>query len=259
MAKRTTEPSPIPTELSVWNGVELARVPTSDLRAELARGLSMTADGLSRMGAVWAELERRGDDLSDLREGLAEWLPHIANRRLAAEAVVAFATKRMLLRALDGVPLEKQRALAAGEPVKVIDPTDPTAVQEMPLARLPAAAVRLVFSDGEVRTSEAQRLALRPRRKREDSERRYRPRYDAATGTIRVGRMTVKLADLLGELAASASPDHPPPAVDMPAEHLHVKVRLSREEYERFQALCRKVELPDWEMARKALRAFGLI
>ena len=38
-----------------------------------------------------------------------------------------------------------------------------------------------------------------------------------------------------------------------------VRVRLTSEENERFLALCRRAELPEWEMARKALRAFGLI
>jgi hypothetical protein len=166
----------------------------------------------------------------------------------------------MLLRALDCVPLDRQRLLAKGEAIQVIDPTQPDAVQEMPLDRLPAAAIRLVFVDGELRSPQAQRLALRPRRRqRETSEdRRYRPRYNPEAGTVTVGRMTVQLADLLSALASAGGPDRPP-ASDRPDDYLTVKVRLTRKEHEQFQELCRRHELPDWEMVRKSLRAFGLI
>lgn len=240
----------------------LAAASTEELHAELARGLTLTAETLTRLGAVWAELERRGEDLSDLRSGLARTLPLIAAGRLSAEAVVAFAGRPLVLRALEGVPLGRQRELAAGGSVSVIDPSGtPEAIVEMPLARLPAAAVRLVFADGEVRTPAQQRLALRPRqRRREQADEdgfRYRPRYDRATGTIRIGRMTVRLDDLLAELTAAAGPELP--ALLHAEEYVTVRVRLSPEEHDRLQAAARKAELPDWELARKALRAFGLI
>lgn len=239
---------------------DLAAASTEDLRAELARGLSLTAETLMRLGHVWAELERRGEDLSDLRHGLARTLPLIAAGRLAAESVVAFAGRPSILRGLEGVPLDAQRHFANGRPVQVIDPADPQAVQEMPLQQLPAAAIRLVFADGEVRSPQAQRLALRPRRRQQDSERsrRYQPRYDPETGIVTVGKMTIRLPDLLSALASAAGPDRPP-ASDRPDDYLTVKVRLTRAEHERFQELCRRHELPDWEMIRKALRAFGLI
>src|SRR6185312_4651239 len=104
---------------SMTLSMDLNRIPTPDLRAELARGLSLTADTLTRLGMVWQELERRGEDLADLRQGLAKTLPLIAAGRLAAEAVVAFAGRPSLLRALEGVPLERQRSLANGEPIQV--------------------------------------------------------------------------------------------------------------------------------------------
>lgn len=244
---------PEPPSLTDWD--------TADLRTELARGLTMTAEGLARMGLIWQELERRGEDLSDLKRGIATYLPSIASGQLAAEAVVAFASRRSLLRALEGVPLGEQRRLAAGGTVPVIDPTDPDTVTEVAPASVPPAALRLVFADGEVRTPALQRIALRsrqPKRGIGDTERRFRPRFDADAGTITIGRMTVRLSDLLAELAANSGPDRPP-VVEATDEYLHVKVRLTRPEYERYAALCRSVGLPDWEMGRKALRAFGLI
>lgn len=253
-AKSTTEIAPreMPTEL--------AAVPTDALRAELARGLTLTADTLMRLGLIWQELEKRGENLDDLRHGLARTLPLIAAGRLAAEAVVAFAGKALVLRALEGVPLDQQRRLANGELLKVLDLANPGGTVEMPLARLPAAAVRVVFGEGEVRTPEQQRLAFRPRSKRrreEADERRYRPRYDPAAGTVTVGRMTVQVADLLHELSAAAGPELP--LIVHAEEYVTIKARLALDENQRLQDAAKRAGLPDWELVRKALRAFGLI
>lgn len=249
------------TIATVPNPSELQAYSTADLRDELARGLTLTADTLTRLGLVWAELERRGEDLSDLRHGLAKTLPKIAAGQLAAEAVVAFAGKPIVLRALTGMPLDQQRRLAAGELLKVIDPAEPTNVLTITLDALPASAVRMVFADGEIRSPSAQRLAFRARRRKHeepDQERRYQPRYDPTDGTIAVGKMRVKLADLLGALAAAAGPDRPI-AADLPTEYVTIRVRLSHDERLRLSAAATKAELPDWELVRKAIRAFGLI
>lgn len=239
---------------------DLAGVSDDDLLAELARGLAHTADTLYRLGCIWAELERRGRDLSTLRHGLNKTLPLIAAGRLAAEAVVSFAGRPALLRALEGVPLDRQRSLAAGEPVAVLDWTDKTSVQQIPLASLPSAAIRLVFGDGEVRSPDQQRMAMRPRKRknRDDSERHYTPHYDRKAGTITIGRMIVTLDSLLRELSAAAGPDNS--LIDAKAhEYVTTKVRLTDAESKRLVAAATRSGLPDWELIRKAMRAFGLI
>ena len=248
------------TQLTLLPIRELGTLSTEDLRAELARGLTLTADVLTRLGMVWAELERRGEDLSDLRTGIARNLPLIAAGRLAAESVVAFAGRPAVLRAMEGLPLGEQRALAAGRLIPVIDPADPATVVDQPLAALPTPIVRLVLSDGEIREPAAQRLAVRHRRRHArptEPTYRYTPRYDREAGTITVGRMTIRLSDLLGALAAAVGPDHP--LADDPREYVACKVRLTRPEMDRLLAEAKRTGLPEWELARKALRAFGLI
>lgn len=251
------DPSPAsPEEMGFPSQADLSSLSAERLREELARGLTLT-----RLGLVWAELERRGEDLSDLRHGLARTLPLIASRRLAAAAVVAFAGRPSVLRAIEGLPLDEQIALANGRAIPVIDPADASAVQQMSLERLPSAALRLVFGEGEIRTPEAQRLALRPRHRpmrREENERRWQPIYDPESGTVRIGRMCVRVPDIISALASAAGQDRPP-ASDRPDDYLTLKTRLTREEHDRFLALCKRYELPEWEMIRKALRAFGLI
>ena len=189
---------------------EIVALPTERLRQELAEVLRLTAANLVRLALIVKTLEERGEDLSDLRIGLLSFVRLIAYGRLAPEAVVAFAGRPLLLRALAGLPLDRQRALVEGETVAVIDPADPAQVQRIALMNLPNAAIRLVFGEGELRSPEAQRLALRPRRPRREDDKaayRYRPRYDPASGTVSVGRMTVRLADVLTALASSAGPE----------------------------------------------------
>lgn len=260
--KPTTLPATMSSQAeAIRTDPDLASLSDGELVALLKRGLVMVADYFYQLARVWAEAERRKIDLSDLRHGLLQWVPLIARGELAAEIVATFGTRKQLLQAIVGVPLEEQRRLTLpGETVKVIDPTDPTATIDMPLADVPHNIYRVVFGGGKVRTPAQQRLAFRPRRPRkteDDGERHYRPRYNREAGTVTVGRMSFPLADLLRELLAAAGPELP--AIVHKEEYVTVKTRLTREEAERLVQSARNAELPDWELIRKALRAMGLI
>lgn len=239
----------------------LSGATTADLRAELARGLALTAETLTRLSAVWAELERRGEDLSALRVGLARTLPLIASGRLAAEAVVAFAGRPAVLRALEGVPPAEQRRLAAGGAVEVVRADDPARTEAVPLAALPAARLADVFADGAVLSPAEQRVRLAPRSRRRPApapDRRYRVRYDRDRGVLRVGNAEAALADVLDALAAGTGPDRPVPQ-DLPDEYRTATAKLHPDEKARLAAACKRANLPEWEVVRKALRAYGLI
>ena len=69
----------------------LGSMSTQQLRAALAQSLTISARHLAYLASVWGELEKRGEDLSDLRTGLAVYLPQIAAGRLDADAVIRFA------------------------------------------------------------------------------------------------------------------------------------------------------------------------
>lgn len=107
------------------------RLSTDELRAELARAITMTADALAYLAQCWVELERRGEDLSDLRISLAPYLRDVAQGRLAPEAVLTFAGQRMVLRWVAKQPIDAQRAIAAGAAIEVVAP-DGTARQVAP-------------------------------------------------------------------------------------------------------------------------------
>ncbi len=103
-----TAPAPAelvsPANLETWS--------TADLRRELARGIEVTAEHLRRLAAIWRELERRGEDLTSLRKGLAFYLPLIAADKVDAYLVSRFAGSGELLRIAATLPVGVQRELA---------------------------------------------------------------------------------------------------------------------------------------------------
>jgi hypothetical protein len=77
---------------------DLAAVDTVSLKSELANALKLTASHLSYLAAIWAELEKRGEDLSGLKMGMGVWLARIAAGTLLAEIVVMYAGEPSVLR-----------------------------------------------------------------------------------------------------------------------------------------------------------------
>lgn len=235
---------------------DLAAMPTDKLRSELAHGLTLTAVTLTKLGMVWAELERRGEDLSDLRIGIARTLPLIAAGRLAAEAVVAFAGRPMILRALEGVPLELQRRLADGEPIPIYLPGS-DGPQSLPLARIPSAAITRVIADGIVRTPSEQRMAMRTK-KRIPEHRKYKIVVDREARTIRVGKMVLPIASILAAMAeAAGAKGMVIDSATAPAKTVAGKV--TDEEKERLKAAAKAHGLEEWEMVRQAVVAMWML
>lgn len=107
---------------ATYTPISLTRMETQDLRAELGRAITMTADSLAYLAGVWAELERRGEDLSDLKIGLAPYLRDVASGRLAPEAVLTFAGRKMVLKWVARQPYEQQKKLAAEPTVTISTP-----------------------------------------------------------------------------------------------------------------------------------------
>lgn len=148
------------TELTINDINAVPTLSTEQLRGELTRALSITAQGLAYLAAVWAELQRRGEDLSELRSGLATYLPAIATGELAAEAVVQFAGQRSVLSRIISLPLAEQRRLAGGEPVPVLvpGPDGDLVERQMSVRALTLRQVSQVFDEsGRVRSPIEQR------------------------------------------------------------------------------------------------------
>lgn len=181
---------------------------TAMLRDELKRALAVTAETIAYLGEIWRELERRGENLTEFRVGMGQYLPLVAAGQLDPAAMVRFTGRISLLRAIQTLPITDQRRLAAGEKVKVykLDMEGKPSTQEVPATALTAEQIRMVFDAGRLRPVDEQanmiesaRLAAR-RRGRMPAARRYRVHIDQDKRTAKIGRMTLPVQEIVDAL-----------------------------------------------------------
>ncbi len=187
-------------QLVATEQLEVSKLSTEQLKAELARELGSFANHLIRLAAVWVELERRGEDLTQLRGGIGVYLPAIAAGTVLPETVVRFSGQTTLLRAIAALtPTEQQRILDDG---KVLVAERKNGHHEtrmlLPVAALSTAQIRLVFAERSIR-NETEQVAIL-----------YSPppqwKPVKKSGRIRAGRITVDRTTeqvLIGKSAAS--------------------------------------------------------
>lgn len=102
------------SELAIPTSDDVIRSADTDtLKQILAEAFKWTAVYLNYLAKVWAELSRRGEDMSALRSDMGYYLGRIAAGKLAAEAVVTFAGQPARLR--------KMYALSPAEQVEVVE------------------------------------------------------------------------------------------------------------------------------------------
>lgn len=190
-------------DLAVRSFSNLSDATTETLRAELARALEVTAENLMWMARLWRELDRRGEDLRELRTGLRTFLPLIADGRLDAGAAVQFAGNLTTLRALASLPIQEQRRIAAGGNVPVVMMRDGSPVtRSMKVDDISSRIVKQVFATGRIRSEDEQRVivtTLQPQRtKQERKLTRVRLGADNVTVWQRLAeRRGVSLEDLI--------------------------------------------------------------
>lgn len=247
LTKATAESGVLPTPY------ELNNMSTQHLRGELARSLTMSAQHLAYLAVIWGALESRGEDLSDLRIGLAVYLPQIASGQLDAEVVIRFAGQPTVLRNIAALPIETQRGLAKGVPVRVltvdVDGTYQSA--EMPAYALTGAQAKLVFDSGKLRDPNEQRAILETARV--TAKKRTRPgggghvRYDATADVLRIGRASATVGEVMGALTLAAPSEEATDELDKvilvkvtEAEHRMFKTRAAESGLD-MQVLSRRI------------------
>lgn len=194
------------TELTLMSQQQIYAASIEDLKRELARGLEITAERLRYVAEIWQELHRRGEDLSDLRSGLMEYIPLIATRQVDPNLVIACAGHKTLLSALSRLPIEKQNEIAKSGAVEIahLNENGEKIVVEKTLANLRADDIYYAFGDGYLRnTSEQIKLRLKhsakpktPKKPRKTSNIRFN--NDGAT--MRIGTNTVNIEQLIETL-----------------------------------------------------------
>lgn len=236
----------------------IANLSTQALRAELARALTVSAQTLRHLAIVWRELESRGEDLSDLRTGLATYLPLIAAGQLDAEVVVRFAGSKTILQLVSRLPIDEQHRLATGGTVDVItvDGDGTPSTRAVPAYALTAMQARLAFDDGRIRHPEEQRSILDSRRLRalRPAAPGSRVQVDRKTGTLKLGRSRVKAGEVLAALRDLS------PEMDGDLERgKTVVIQLTDDEHRRLKIRAAEADSTIQDIARLALRQLGAI
>jgi hypothetical protein len=183
---------------------EFDRISTADLKAELSRELSLTAERLMRCAQLWVVLRGRGEDLSDLKEAFALYIPQIAAGTVLPAVVVTFSGRPGVLRKLARLAIDDQKRILNGEPVDVV--TRPGEVRRFPISKLTPRLVNLVVGDGVIRDATEQMaivstppLPWKPGR----PIRVGKIVVDREAGTVRLGRAVAPAADVIQALRSA--------------------------------------------------------
>jgi hypothetical protein len=213
----------------------LTAMSVDDLRAELAKTLEVTARHLAHLAEVWRELERRGEDLSDLRSGLWTYMPMIARGDLRAEMVVRYAGSLMLLRAVARLPLADQDRLLEDGTVTLVEVGEQGLDErQVPLHLLKMAQIPRVIRDRIV-SAEEQKQAL-------------------AGTSVRVKRRAPRGPRAKAIVAARGRRYRDPSKSSHPTS-----LSLTDDEWEQLQAAAKSANLPVASLIAGALEAAGLL
>ncbi|UOO77907.1 hypothetical protein LVJ85_05455 [Neisseria sp. Dent CA1/247] len=138
--------------------INVSELSTAELKERLAAAVSITAEYLTYIAAVWQELEKRGEDMSSLRHGLMAYIPMIANKRLDARVVVNYAGQKTLIASLASLPIERQQQLIEKGSIDIVELSDDKQqlVRSVELSQLTAAQVYQAIGDGYIKKPDEQ-------------------------------------------------------------------------------------------------------
>jgi len=235
---------------------DLSAMTDDELKAEFTAALQETADGLLRLAAATAELERRGHDLSHLKLNLIGYLRLIAARQLLPEVVLHIGDKRQLVACVARLPIRQQQAiLDAGSVTVLVDGRE----QEVGLREVPKQYYGQVFGESKVRTPAEQRAFIRQERQKKAPKQpeKRRVQADPERNGVKIGNGFATAVEILSALAELAGPLEQIDVSDQNTET--ATVRLTKKEKAKLKAAEKRRGLPEWHLIREALRAYGLI
>ena len=238
---------------------ELSGLDTAELRLELARGLRVTADSLLRLAWIVRLLEERGEDLSDLRIGLLDYLRRIAYGQVAPELVVRYAESPGLMRTLAALPLPDQQRIASGEPVQVVVRREDGKfdVRMADPIKMTRDQISQVFGRGKIRDQSEQILILEDSRPKTVARKLARNRGlvspDRERGGLIVGRKFFAAGDIVSALAELVGePDNSPAEIP-------VTFKLTDSEHMSLKNASNRTGAPMSVLIRRALVVSGLL
>lgn len=214
------------------------------------------------MADIVGELERRGDDLEDLRLGLIDYLRRIASGQLLPDVVVRYAGQPNVLKRVAVLPIADQRKLVTqpaidfavwrGDSIewKKVDPSLMTTTQ-----------LTQVLAPDHIRTRSEQVTLLEHRREMSSRQQddlvdsdRGGVKADRSRGRVILGSRSYTPAEITRALSALNGYE---------SEHSerteHVLVKLSSVEHKRLKQKALDGDSSMQELGYAAFRAAGLI
>lgn len=141
----------------------LAKMSVAELRAGLSKSLGITVGGLIEAAVFVKELERRGEDLSDIRDSTLPNLRKIACGQLLPEMYLRLFGKSGILNRVATLPIPDQQKIASGVPIAVYL-ADGSGNHVLHRAEdMEPAMAQQVFAPGKIRNQSEQIAWLRAR------------------------------------------------------------------------------------------------
>jgi hypothetical protein len=229
---------------------------------QLFNDLRKSGEHMLRAAQHWKALRDSGFELSRIRRQIglqvAALLDRIAIGTLVPEVLTSLMGNLSAARAIESLPPNRQRQLAMGDPVSVVD-SRTLEVVEIPLNSMRRESLNLVFAGGRERTPEEQRYHLRHTKKQQAKpERISKPKLDVGTKTIKVGHSTAMKKDVLAAIAAEAGPYLPLPKDVAGNNSECLTVVLAVGELDTIKRNAQSMGLSVNEAARLAMHNLGL-
>lgn len=182
--------------VTIETGQALQGLSTEQLKRSFFESLDITVRHFQHMAEIWCELERRGENMQDLRHGIAVYIEMIAHQRLDANLAVKYLGQKVLLNAVSRLPIDQQQRLIEAETVDVATiENGELATKTMKLSKLQVRDIYTVFSDSGIRPIGEQQKILIKRA----------ARTPAKTGPRRARRITVDPERQVLEVGGSAA------------------------------------------------------
>jgi len=140
----TTNPTTIEQAVTTYMAMS-----TNDLQTVFNRCLSSIAENIVHMAAIVRVLEGRGQDLTNVKNGMLPLLRRIGCGQVLPEIVSQFNGFPKLLRKAQALPLADQRALLGGTPIPVAFVTDKGTTHRViaPLSMSPGEVDQVLAND----------------------------------------------------------------------------------------------------------------
>jgi len=97
----------------------LSSIDTKVLLQYLHKGFEITIKQVNFLAKIWYELEKRGEDLTNLKASWLASLPLVAQGKLEPAVMVNYSGRKSIITAMSALPLSKQQELTTQKTVSV--------------------------------------------------------------------------------------------------------------------------------------------